>query len=92
MARSPSPISNGPANDQKIVMPGGDRRQEAPTRSPPRFPRALPDRLNFRRFTFAKPLFDNSGYRGLRRVIDVSAMAPTDGPLVVPTRDDAGVG
>ena len=38
---------------------------------------------------FAKPLFDNSGYRGLRRVIDVSGDgANNDGPLVVPTRDD----
>ena len=39
--------------------------------------------------TFAKPLFDHSGYRGLRRVIDVSGDgANNSGPLVVPTRDD----
>jgi len=38
---------------------------------------------------FAKPLFDRSGYRGLRRVIDVSGDgANNSGPLVVPTRDD----
>jgi Protein of unknown function (DUF1194) len=38
---------------------------------------------------FAKPLFDHSGYRGLRRVIDVSGDgANNSGPLVVPTRDD----
>jgi hypothetical protein len=38
---------------------------------------------------FAKPLFDNSGYRGLRRVIDVSGDGANNaGPLVVPTRDD----
>ena len=38
---------------------------------------------------FAKPLFDNSGYRGLRRVIDVSGDgANNSGPLIVPTRDD----
>ena len=38
---------------------------------------------------FAKPLFDNSGYRGLRRVIDVSGDGTNNsGPLVVPTRDD----
>ena len=38
---------------------------------------------------FAKPLFDNSGYRGLRRVIHVSGDgANNDGPLVVPMRDD----
>jgi hypothetical protein len=39
--------------------------------------------------TFAKPLFDHSGYRGLRRVIDVSGDGANNaGPLVVPTRDD----
>jgi hypothetical protein len=38
---------------------------------------------------FAKPLFDNSGYRGLRRVIDVSGDgANNNGALVAPTRDD----
>jgi hypothetical protein len=37
---------------------------------------------------FAKPLFDNSGYRGLRRVIDVSGDgANNSGSLVAPTRD-----
>jgi len=38
---------------------------------------------------FAKGLFDHSGFRGLRRVIDVSGDgANNSGPLVVPTRDD----
>jgi hypothetical protein len=38
---------------------------------------------------FSKPLFDASGYRGLRRVIDVSGDgANNSGPLVVPTRDE----
>ena len=38
---------------------------------------------------YAKPLFDNSGYRGLRRVIDVSGDgANNDGPLIVPMRED----
>jgi hypothetical protein len=38
---------------------------------------------------FAKPLFDHSGYRGLRRVIDVSGDgANNSGPLGVATRDD----
>ena len=38
---------------------------------------------------FAKPLFDNSGYRGLRRVIDVSGDGANNaGQLIVPTRDD----
>ena len=39
--------------------------------------------------TFAKPLFDASGYRGLRRVIDVSGDGTNNsGPLVVPARDE----
>ena len=39
--------------------------------------------------TFAKTLFDHSGYRGLRRVIDVSGDGTNNaGPLIVPTRDD----
>jgi hypothetical protein len=38
---------------------------------------------------FAKPLFDSSGYRGVRRVIDVSGDgANNSGPLVALTRDD----
>jgi hypothetical protein len=38
---------------------------------------------------FARKLFDNSGYRGLRRVIDVSGDgANNSGPLVVPMRDE----
>jgi Protein of unknown function (DUF1194) len=38
---------------------------------------------------FAKPLFDHSGYRGLRRVIDVSGDGANNaGELIVPTRDD----
>ena len=38
---------------------------------------------------FAKPLFDDSGYRGLRRVIDVSGDGANNaGPLVELIRDD----
>jgi len=38
---------------------------------------------------FAKPLFDASGYHGIRRVIDVSGDgANNSGPLVVPVRDE----
>jgi hypothetical protein len=38
---------------------------------------------------FAKPLFDGSGYRGIRRVIDVSGDgANNSGPLVTMARDD----
>src|SRR5262249_22196899 len=38
---------------------------------------------------FAKPLFDASGYHGIRRVIDVSGDGTNNsGPLLVPVRDD----
>lgn len=38
---------------------------------------------------FAKPLFDTSGYRGIRRVIDISGDGPNNqGALVAPTRDE----
>ena len=38
---------------------------------------------------FGKPLFDESGYKGLRRVIDVSGDGANNaGPLVVPMRDE----
>jgi hypothetical protein len=38
---------------------------------------------------FASTLFDHSGYRGLRRVIDVSGDgANNSGPLIVPMRDE----
>ena len=38
---------------------------------------------------FAQPLFDDSGYKGLRRVIDVSGDgANNTGPLVASTRDE----
>ena len=38
---------------------------------------------------FASGLFDHSGYRGLRRVIDVSGDgANNSGPLIAPTRDE----
>jgi hypothetical protein len=38
---------------------------------------------------FAKPLFDASGYHGIRRVIDVSGDgANNSGPLLVPVRDE----
>lgn len=39
---------------------------------------------------FGAALFENSGYKGIRRVIDVSGDgANNNGPLVVPTRDEA---
>jgi Protein of unknown function (DUF1194) len=38
---------------------------------------------------FAKPMFEHSGYRGTRRVIDVSGDGTNNaGQLIVPTRDD----
>lgn len=39
--------------------------------------------------TFAKPLFDNNGFRGLRRVIDVSGDGANNaGAPIVPVRED----
>src|SRR6185295_8902195 len=38
---------------------------------------------------FAKPMFDASGFNGVRRVVDVSGDGPNNsGPLLVPVRED----
>jgi hypothetical protein len=38
---------------------------------------------------FAKPMFESSGYRGIRRVVDVSGDGTNNsGPLLTPVRDD----
>ena len=76
--------------DQKIVMPWrlieGPESADSVAAAPYR--RASRTSIS-RRLAFAEPLFDHSGYRGLRRVIDVSGDgANNSGPLVVPTRDD----
>jgi len=80
--------------DQKIVMPwrliDGPEAADAVAAEIGRAPYRRASRTSIGgALQFAKPLFDNSGYRGLRRVIDVSGDgANNSGPLVVPSRDD----
>ncbi len=80
--------------DQKIVMPwrliDGPEAADAVAAEIARAPYRRASRTSISgALRFAKPLFDNSGYRGLRRVIDVSGDgANNNGPLVVATRDD----
>ncbi len=81
-------------SDQKVVMPwrliDGPEAADAVAAEIARAPYRRASRTSISgALQFAKPLFDNSGYRGLRRVIDVSGDgANNNGPLVVPTRDD----
>jgi hypothetical protein len=81
-------------SDQKIVMPwrliDGPESADAVAAEIARAPYRRASRTSISgALRFAKPLFDNSGYRGLRRVIDVSGDgANNNGPLVVQTRDD----
>ena len=81
-------------SDQKIVMPwrliDGPEAADAVAAEIARAPYRRASRTSISgALGFAKPLFDNSGYRGLRRVIDVSGDgANNNGPLVVPARDD----
>jgi hypothetical protein len=80
--------------DQKIVMPWRLIERPEAADSVAAEIAAAPYRRASRTsisggLAFAKPLFDRSGYRGLRRVIDVSGDgANNSGPLVVSTRDD----
>ena len=82
------------ANDQKIVMPwrliDGPEAADAVAAEIARAPYRRASRTSISgALKFAKLLFDNSGYRGLRRVIDVSGDgANYAGDLIVPTRDD----
>ncbi len=81
-------------SDQKIVMPwrliDGPEAADAVAAEIGRAPYRRASRTSISgALRFGKPLFDTSGYRGLRRVIDVSGDgANNNGPLVVPTRDD----
>jgi len=81
-------------SDQRIVMPwrliDGPEAADAVAAEIARAPYRRASRTSISgALGFAKPLFDNSGYRGLRRVIDVSGDgANNSGPLVVPARDD----
>ena len=80
--------------DQKIVMPWrlieGPESADAVAAEIARAPYRRASRTSISGgLRFAKTLFDTSGYRGLRRVIDVSGDGANNaGPLVVPTRDD----
>jgi len=80
--------------DQKIIMPWrlieGPESADAVANEIAAAPYRRASRTSIAgALTFAKPLFDHSGYRGLRRVIDVSGDGTNNaGPLIVPTRDD----
>jgi hypothetical protein len=80
--------------DQRIVVPwrliDGPEAADAFANEIARAPYRRASRTSISgALTFAKPLFDGSGYRGIRRVVDVSGDgANNSGPLVVPVRDD----
>ncbi|HKS83888.1 MAG TPA: DUF1194 domain-containing protein [Pseudolabrys sp.] len=80
--------------DQKIIMPwrliDGPEAADAVAAEIARAPYRRASRTSISgALHFAKPLFDDSGYRGLRRVIDVSGDGANNaGELVVPTRED----
>jgi hypothetical protein len=81
-------------SDQKILMPwrviDGPESADAAAAEIARVPIRRASRTSISgALRFAKPLFDDSGYRGLRRVIDVSGDGTNNaGPLVELTRDD----
>jgi hypothetical protein len=80
--------------DQKIVLPwrliDGPETADGVANDIARAPYRRAARTSIASaLQFAKPLFDASGYNGIRRVIDVSGDGTNNsGPLVVPTRDD----
>jgi hypothetical protein len=80
--------------DQKIVMPwrliDGPESADAVANEIARAPYRRASRTSIGgALSFARPLFDASGYRGVRRVIDVSGDgANNSGPLVELMRDD----
>src|SRR4029077_7968288 len=80
--------------DQKIVLPwrliDGPESAEAVTNEIKRTPyRRAPRTSIFGALQFAKPLFDASGYAGLRQGRDVSVDGPNDrGPPVTIKRDE----
>jgi hypothetical protein len=80
--------------DQKIIMPwrliDGPESADAVANEIQRVPyRRAPRTSIFGALQFAKPLFDASGYNGLRRVIDVSGDGVNNmGPPVTMMRDD----
>jgi hypothetical protein len=80
--------------DQKIVVPwrliDGPEAADAFANEIARAPYRRASRTSISgALNFAKPLFDGSGYRGIRRVIDVSGDGSNNsGPLVTLVRDD----
>jgi hypothetical protein len=80
--------------DQKIIMPwrliDGPETAAAVAREIAGAPYRRASRTSISgALGFAKPLFDASGYRGIRRVIDVSGDgANNSGALLTPVRDD----
>ncbi len=80
--------------DQKIVMPwrliDGPETADAVAKEIAAAPyRRAPRTSIFGALKFAKPLFDSSGYHGLRRIIDVSGDGVNNiGPPVTIMRDD----
>jgi hypothetical protein len=83
------------ANDQKIVVPwrviDGPESADAFAADIAKAPYRRASRTSISgAIQFGKALFDNSGYRGLSRVIDVSGDGAINaGMLVVQARDDA---
>lgn len=81
-------------SDQKIIMPwrliDGPEAADAVAAEIARAPYRRASRTSISgALRFAKPLFDDSGYKGLRRVIDVSGDGANNaGPLVVLMRED----
>ena len=81
-------------SDQKIIMPwrliDGPEAADAVAAEIVRAPYRRASRTSISgALRFAKPLFDDSGYKGLRRVIDVSGDGANNaGPFVVPMRED----
>jgi hypothetical protein len=82
------------ANDQKIVVPwraiDGPESADAFAADIARAPYRRASRTSIGgALMFAKTLFPGSGFKGMRRVVDVSGDGPNNsGPLVVPQRDD----
>jgi len=80
--------------DQKIIMPwrliDGPEAADAVAAELAAAPYRRASRTSISGgLRFAKTLFDHSGYRGLRRVIDVSGDGANNaGLLIVPTRDE----
>src|SRR2546429_2302636 len=80
--------------DQKIVVPwrliDGPEAADAFANEIARAPYRRASRTSISgALNFAKPLFDGSGYRGFRRIIDVSGDgANNSGPFVTIARDD----